>query len=92
MNGVIIGRIKSLEFLWNKMKQEKISDYREIIDIVGCCVIVLILSDIFKFKNFYLWVFNKFVIEIRCYGVCGLILESFDVRVKIYWLWRELGY
>lgn len=92
MNGVITGRIKSLESLWNKMKQEKTSDYRDITDIVGCRVTVPTLSDISKFKNLYLRAFNKSVTEIRCYGVCGPTLESSDPRVKIYWPWRGSGY
>ena len=90
--GVVTGRIKTLSSLSEKMEKDGIKDYRKITDIVGARVTFQTIDDISKFKRAYLQAFNKTVDEIRCYGVCGPAIGSFDQRERIYWPWKGSGY
>lgn len=92
INGVVTGRIKGLLSLTNKMKQEGITDYRQITDIVALRVTLQSLDDIVTFKKVYLHSCNNSVVQIRCYGVCGPADATSDPRTKNYWPWRESGY
>ena len=91
INGVVTGRIKDPLSLMNKMKQERITDYRQITDIVALRVTLQSLDDIVTFKKVYLHSCNNSIEQIRCYGVCGPA-DASDPRTKNYWPWRGSGY
>ena len=90
--GVVTGRIKSLSSLRTKMKEDGITDYREITDIVGLRVTLQSTNEILKFKETYIKSFNESVNEMRCYGVCGPSAGNLDPRTKWYWPWKGSGY
>ncbi|XP_028392670.1 uncharacterized protein LOC114517211 [Dendronephthya gigantea] len=92
IQGIVTGRIKGLHSLVNKMNGDKITDVREITDIVGLRVTLQTLSDIRAFKRAFLGSYNKKVTEIRCYGTCGPDVGSNDKRQKKYWPMKPSGY
>ena len=63
----MIGRIKTLKSLIEKMEKEGIDDVRDITDIIGLRVTLQTVSDIHVFKETFLHLHNDDVTEIRCY-------------------------
>ncbi|XP_028392553.1 uncharacterized protein LOC114517105 [Dendronephthya gigantea] len=92
LQGVVTGRIKGLHSLVNKMNGDKVTDVREITDIVGLRVTLQTMSDIRAFKRAFLRRNDERVTEIRCYGTCGPNVGSKDEREKRYWPMRTSGY
>ena len=88
----LTGRIKSLQSLINKMNENKITDVRQITDIVALRVTLQTMSDISAFKQAILIRHDEEITEIRCYGTCGPNIGIRDMREKRYWPMRESGY